>query len=104
QRQIFPPIDSSMLVSVGGGVLLSKATALMICPLWQYPHWTTSSDTQAAWTARPTKSWPTPSMVRMGRLSIRDTGTTHDRVATPARCTVQAPQEAIPQPYLVPVF
>src|SRR5262249_35584604 len=31
------------------------------------------------------------------------TGTWHERVATPSMCTVQAPQRAIPQPYLVPV-
>src|SRR6185369_4459440 len=34
-RQRFPPIDSSMFVSVGFGVAFRSATALMICPLWQ---------------------------------------------------------------------
>src|SRR5438093_8760632 len=32
-----------------------------------------------------------------------DTGITHERVALPSTCTVQAPQSAMPQPYLVPV-
>src|SRR5690606_9100472 len=31
------------------------------------------------------------------------TGSTHDRVGAPSRCTVHAPHNAIPQPYLVPV-
>src|SRR5438094_3231516 len=43
-------------------------------------------------------------MVTMGRSPIADTGTTHERVATPARCTVHAPQAAMTQPYLVPVI
>jgi hypothetical protein len=31
------------------------------------------------------------------------TGTEQERVATPSRCTVQAPHWAMPQPYFVPV-
>src|SRR5262247_1313391 len=31
------------------------------------------------------------------------TGMTQERIATPSRCTVQAPHCAIPHPYLVPV-
>src|SRR5688572_7802225 len=33
QRQRLPPIDSSTWVSLGVELLLSRATALMICPL-----------------------------------------------------------------------
>ena len=32
------------------------------------------------------------------------TGTWQERVATPSRCTVQAPHCAMPQPYFVPVM
>ena len=44
------------------------------------------------------------SMVTTGRLPTREMGTTHERVATPPRCTVQAPQAAMPHPYFVPVI
>src|SRR3984893_12369536 len=30
-------------------------------------------------------------------------GSTHERTAAPSTCTVQAPQSAMPHPYLVPV-
>src|SRR5439155_22157234 len=33
-----------------------------------------------------------------------DTGVTHERVAAPSTCTVQAPHWAMPQPNLVPVI
>src|SRR4029077_11897482 len=93
-----------MSVPVGFGIALSNATALMIWPLWQYPHCTTSCSTQASCTARPTGSPDMASMVRIGRAATRETGPTQERVAMPSRCTVQAPQAAIPQPYLVPVI
>jgi hypothetical protein len=32
-----------------------------------------------------------------------ETGVTQERMGVPSRCTVQAPQRAIPQPYLMPV-
>src|SRR6202047_1221615 len=35
--------------------------------------------------------------------AARDTGATHDRIASPSRWTVQAPHCAMPHPYLVPV-
>src|SRR5687767_11568338 len=31
------------------------------------------------------------------------TGVTHERIGSPSMCTVQAPHNAMPQPYLVPV-
>jgi hypothetical protein len=34
---------------------------------------------------------------------IAPTGVTHERIGSPSRCTVHAPQSATPQPYLVPV-
>src|SRR4030095_14475899 len=45
-----------------------------------------------------------PSIVTMGRSSIIETGTTHERVATPSTCTVQAPHALTPHPYFVPVI
>src|SRR5207302_4808508 len=42
-------------------------------------------------------------MVVIGRAPTVETGVTHDRVASPPRCTVHAPHCAIPQPNLVPV-
>src|SRR6267142_967941 len=45
-----------------------------------------------------------PSMVTIGRWPMADTGRTHARVAAPPRCTVHAPQVAIPHPYFVPVI
>src|SRR5262245_61931578 len=44
-----------------------------------------------------------PSMVVTFLPSTAATGSTHERVATPSTCTVQAPHWATPQPYLVPV-
>src|ERR1043166_5925056 len=103
-RQRFPPMDCSTLVSVGTGFAVRSATALMICPLWQYPHCTTSCSTQASWTARPTRPCPMASIVTIGRSATSSTGTRQERVATPPRCTVHAPQAPMPQPYLVPVI
>src|SRR5229473_1207471 len=93
-----------MSASVGLGIAFSSATALMICPLWQYPHWTTSCETHESCTTRPTESRPMPSIVATGRPRTREIGTTQERVGTPPRCTVQAPQAAMPHPYFVPVI
>src|SRR5262245_21721033 len=41
-------------------------------------------------------------MVVMSAPATADTGVTHERVATPFTCTVQAPQCAPPRPNLVP--
>src|SRR2546422_7093342 len=43
---LFPYTTLFRSTSVGLGVLLSKATALMICPLWQYPHCTDRKSTR----------------------------------------------------------
>src|SRR5262245_21713331 len=42
-------------------------------------------------------------MVVMRAWPTLETGTWHERVGSPSRCTVQAPHWATPQPYLVPV-
>ena len=43
------------------------------------------------------------SMVTTFLFATADRGVMHDRTAWPSRCTVQAPQSAMPQPNLVPV-
>src|SRR5262245_31037262 len=101
QRHMLPFMAASIWASVGFGVLASSAAAVMSCPAWQYPHWGTSSSSQARCNAcRP--SGDNPSMVVMSAPATADTGVTHERVATPFTCTVQAPQCAPPQPNLVP--
>src|SRR6267154_3161619 len=91
-----------MSVSLGLGFFSSRAVADMICPDWQYPHWTTSRSTHAfctAFAARDDK----PSIVVTWRLATAETGAEHERNVCPSTWTVQAPHCAIPHPYLVPV-
>jgi hypothetical protein len=49
-RQMLPRIAESISESVGLGVLLSSAAAVMICPDWQYPHCGTSTSSHACCT------------------------------------------------------
>src|SRR5215470_10789878 len=44
-----------------------------------------------------------PSIVVTFLLATADSGVRHERTAWPSRCTVQAPQSAMPQPNFVPV-
>src|SRR5438876_1167280 len=44
-----------------------------------------------------------PSMVLTGLPWAAESGVMQERTASPSRWTVQAPQRAMPQPYLVPV-
>src|ERR1700682_2034614 len=91
-----------MSVSLGLGFFSSRAVADMICPDWQYPHWTTSRSTHAfctAFAARDDK----PSIVVTWRLATAETGAEHERNVCPSTWTVQAPHCAIPHPYFVPV-
>src|SRR5207247_2572961 len=71
-------------------------------PDWQYPHCTTSSLCQAAFTASATVP-DTPSMVVIFLPAASPTIMEQERAASPSICTVQAPHSARPQPYLVPV-
>src|SRR5258708_37446384 len=74
----------------------------MICPDWQYPHCGTSSSIHA-FCSGCDRSADSPSIVVTCFPSARDTGATQERMACPSRCTVHAPQSAIPQPNFVPV-
>src|SRR3989454_9033883 len=95
-------IAVSMSASEGCGFLASSATAAMIWPDWQEPHWGTSSAIQARCTACE-RLRDRPSIVVTRLPATAATGSTQVRVATPSRCTVQAPHCAMPQPNLVPV-
>src|ERR1700688_760506 len=95
-------ISRLISASVGLGFCLSRATAAMICPDWQYPHWGTSSSIHANWTGC-VPSADSPSMVVTVLPATADAAMLHDRVAWPSMRTVQAPHWAMPQPYLVPV-
>src|SRR2546430_10666946 len=95
-------IAASMSASVGCGFLASRADAAMIWPDWQYPHCGTSSAIQARCTACA-RFLDRPSIVVTRLLATAEMGSTPVRVATPSRCTVQAPHCAMPQPNLVPV-
>src|SRR5256884_4146087 len=95
-------IASSMSASVGCGFLASNAAAAMIWPDWQQPHCGTSSAIHARCTAWA-RFLDRPSIVVTRLLATAEMGSTQVRVATPSRCTVQAPHCAMPQPNLVPV-
>src|SRR5256884_4576718 len=95
-------IASSMSASVGCGFLASNAAAAMIWPDWQQPHCDRSSAIQARCTACA-RFLDRPSIVVTRLLATAEMGSTQVRVATPSRCTVQAPHCAMPQPNLVPV-
>src|SRR6266540_2107757 len=96
-------ISAAMSASVGCGVRRSNAAAAMSCPDWQYPHCGTSSATHAFCT-RCVDVALSPSIVVTGRVPTAETGSTHERTASPPRWTVQAPHCAIPHPNLVPVI
>src|ERR1700681_3031227 len=95
-------ISLLMSASVGFGFRLSKSTAAMICPDWQYPHWGTSSSIHANWTGC-VPSADSHSMVVTVSPAAADAAMLHDRVARPSIRTVQALHCAMPQAYLVPV-
>src|SRR5882672_1087539 len=102
QRQMLVML-LSMSASVGLGLSLRSAATAMIIPDWQYPHCGTSLSTHAFCTLCSVPLVARPSMVVIFLPTAADTGITHERVALPSMCTVQAPQTATPQPYLVPV-
>src|SRR3989441_2191412 len=95
-------IAVSMSASEGCGFFASSAAAAMIWPDWQYPHCGTSSAIQARCTGCA-RFLERPSIVVTRLPATAATGSTQVRVATPSRCTVQAPHCAMPQPNLVPV-
>src|SRR5258708_27720809 len=93
----------SICSSVGFGVFVSSAAADIICPGWQYPHCGTCSAIQARCTACELFA-DRPSIVVIFFVPTAETAVWQDRTASLSRCTVQAPQSPIPQPYFVPVI
>src|SRR5438094_2873321 len=100
---MFPDMAASMSASVGWGCFANSAVADMIWPDWQYPHCTTSRANHACCTFLPAGVSPIASIVVMRLPVAALTGVTHERIGCPSRCTVQAPQSAMPQPNFVPV-
>src|SRR5271170_5087063 len=99
QRHRLPLMAASISSLLGFGTRLSSAQADINCPLWQYPHCTTSTCVHARRNA--SICWPcTPSMVLTSRPCTAASGVTHERTASPSRCTVHAPHNPLPQPYL----
>src|SRR5882762_4857927 len=99
---MLPDMASSMSLSVGLEFSFSKMAALMICPDWQYPHCGTSISIQARCRGCE-RSFERPSIVVTRLPAARESGETQERMALPSRCTVQAPQRAMPHPNFVPV-
>src|SRR2546427_2988457 len=92
-----------MSASLGWAFFATSADADMIWPDWQYPHCTTSRSSHACCTFLPVGVSPIASMVVIFFPAAAATGVTHERIGCPSRCTVHAPQRAMPQPNFVPV-
>src|SRR5438132_11252943 len=99
---MLPDIAASMSASVGFGFALSNATADMIWPDWQKPHWGTSTSIHAFCTGCAFVA-DNPSIVVTFLPATAETGVTHARTGLPSTCTVHAPHWEMPHPYLVPV-
>src|SRR3954452_24951443 len=98
---MLPDMNASISSSEGFLLEASSAEADIIWPGWQYPHCGTSRATHAFCTL-----WlpPRPSMVVTFWPDTEPIGVWQERTAWPFRCTVQAPQSALPQPNFVPVM
>src|SRR6266699_3022652 len=99
---MFPLMASSISLSVGLAFCASSTAALIICPLWQYPHCGTSTSIHARCSGCDRLA-DNPSIVVRRFPATLASGDTHERIALPSRCTVHAPHNAIPHPNLVPV-
>jgi hypothetical protein len=95
-------IAASMSLSVGRGVLASRAAAAIICPDWQYPHCGTSSSIHAACRVFM-RAGERPSIVVTFLFAAAAMVSLHDRTGSPSTCTAHAEHCPMPHPYLVPV-
>src|SRR5205085_684667 len=83
----------------GSGFASTSADAETIWPGVQKPHWSASSRTNA-----PTSGWSrSASIVVTSRSSTQCASVMQDRVGTPSRSTVHAPQWPSPHATFVPV-
>src|SRR6266550_7702919 len=96
-RQSVAFIPSRICASVGFGIFVRSATALMIWPFWQKPHCGTCSSIHARCTGCSVPSLASPSSVVISPLTAEH-GVTHERIAAPFMITAQAPHWPRPQP------
>src|SRR2546425_2229934 len=100
---MLPLIISFTAASSGPQGSLSNATADMIWPDVQYPHWYPSRATNAACMGCNLSGAPRPSMVVISSPSCITARVRHEVTRLPFTCTVHAPHCPWSQPFLVPV-
>src|SRR5258708_12390451 len=82
---------------------LSNATADMICPDVQYPHWYPSQATNAACIGCNAPGEPRPSMVVISAPSCIKARLRHEFTRLPFTCTVHPPHSPCSHPFFFPV-
>src|SRR5215467_2300382 len=100
---MLPLISSFTDASSGPQGSLSNATADMIWPDVQYPHWYPSHAKNAACRGCKLSGVPRPSMVVISSPSCITASVRHEFTRLPFTCTVHAPHCPWSQPFLVPV-
>src|SRR5262249_8084040 len=100
---MLPLISSFTDASSGPQGYLSNATADMIWPDVQYPHWYPSQAKNAACRGCKLSGVPRPSMVVISSPSCITASVRHEFTRLPFTCTVHAPHCPWSQPFFVPV-
>src|SRR5262245_55687421 len=100
---MLPLISSLTSASFGPQGSLSNATADMIWPDVQYPHWYPSKATHAACIGCKLSGVPRPCMVVISPRSCMHARVRHEVTRLPFTCTVHAPHCPWSQPFFVPV-
>src|SRR5216684_6855227 len=100
---MLPLISSFTSASSGPQGSLSSATADMIWPDVQYPHWYPSKATKAACIGCSASGAPRPSIVVISSPSCIRARLRQELTRRPFTCTVHAPHCPWSQPFLVPV-
>src|ERR1700722_17445435 len=100
---MLPLISSFTAASSGPHGSLSNATADMICPEVQYPHWYPSHATNAACIGCNASGEPRPSIVVISSPSCIRAKLRHEFTRLPFTCAVHAPHWPWSQPFFVPV-
>src|SRR4051812_34166399 len=88
---------------VGLGFSVSSASAAMIMPLVQKPHWVAKPSRNACWSGERPSTGVVPSSVLTVEPLIVSTGTRQDMTAWPSTWQVQVPHVPTPQPRLAAV-
>src|SRR2546422_5311244 len=100
---MLPLINSFTAASSGPQGSFSSATADMIWPDVQYPHWYPSLATKAACIGCNASGVPRPSIVVISFPSCIRARLRQESTRLPFTCTVHAPHCPWSQPFLVPV-